>query len=197
MSSDPITDDALLKIAWAIVQCLPDSGQYKLRPYGWQTYADAADFGLTFSARDGKITIDSYFPKFRAFTVNGPSAINVSDKKTWVQIARDIERRLLPEILTTVERLTARKNAADADQAVVDYNVQAVLAAAPFLNPTTETSVYGVRHLHISGSAFYGKVYVSQDVDLDISNIPVKVAVEIFKLLETASPTTARTYGRG
>jgi hypothetical protein len=116
--------DRLIALAEQVAEALP--GAWDVKPFpedwgrigAWLTDPDnkaMLTIGETQSRHDGRLDVNTDYPR----DSQGNSAyekrpkITVSDSKSGTQIAKDIERRLLPEYLPLLEKVLVRYRAAD------------------------------------------------------------------------------------
>ncbi len=116
---------------FADLVCVELEGMWRVdRSTGYLSYAVAFINGpegerLVFRENDGRLTISGDYPAeaFRALGESRRHAISVSINRTFSAIAREINRRLLPDYRVTLaevcERLTARAVAAEKLESVL------------------------------------------------------------------------------
>jgi hypothetical protein len=147
--------------------------------------------------KDHRISIHIDWPtdpdtreRFVPYKANGTTEITVADTKSAAQIARDIERRLLPD----VERLYGEQylrllgtRAARDHRDVTMHRFVDEVAGATYI-PAPDWDRNG-GHVHLGTGTVEEQGYIrtaqfnSDSVDLDLRSLPIDVAIQIAQLV--------------
>lgn len=173
----------LIDVTQRITACMKT--EFNLKYGNDQVIGNREHYDIYFKDDDTHLKISVSLPEFVNFSFVKPTEIHISKKKSFRQIADEIERRLISEVEALLPDLILRKKLADDNQAVIEKNCEDVMRAFGSINPSKDKSPYGGRWMGLHGMPMYGDVYVTNDsMNIRIDNIPVKKALEVLALLK-------------